>query len=85
MFGYATVVRSKTQGRATFSMEFKEYQACPKPVQEAIIAKTKAESEQRPDCDVVGRVADRVGERRTEREPNERHRRFERGKHDRDP
>jgi elongation factor G len=39
MFGYATVVRSKTQGRATFSMEFKEYQACPKPVQEAIIAK----------------------------------------------
>jgi elongation factor G len=39
MFGYATVVRSKTQGRATFSMEFKEYQSCPKPVQEAIIAK----------------------------------------------
>jgi elongation factor G len=39
MFGYATTVRSKTQGRATFSMEFKEYQACPKPVQEAIIAK----------------------------------------------
>jgi elongation factor G len=39
MFGYATVVRSKTQGRATFSMEFKEYHACPKPVQEAIIAK----------------------------------------------
>ena len=39
MFGYATVVRSKTQGRATFSMEFKEYQACPKSVQEAIIAK----------------------------------------------
>jgi elongation factor G len=39
MFGYATVVRSKTQGRATFTMEFKEYQACPKSVQEAIIAK----------------------------------------------
>jgi elongation factor G len=39
MFGYATVVRSKTQGRATFTMDFKEYQACPKPVQEAIIAK----------------------------------------------
>ena len=39
MFGYATVVRSKTQGRATFTMEFKEYQACPKQVQEAIIAK----------------------------------------------
>ena len=39
MFGYATVVRSKTQGRATFTMDFKEYQPCPKPVQEAIIAK----------------------------------------------
>jgi elongation factor G len=39
MFGYATTVRSKSQGRATFSMEFKEYMPCPKPVQEAIIAK----------------------------------------------
>src|SRR3989475_409174 len=39
MFGYATVVRSKTQGRATFTMDFKEYQPCPKPVQDAIIAK----------------------------------------------
>ena len=39
MFGYATVVRSKTQGRATFTMDFKEYQPCPKSVQEAIIAK----------------------------------------------
>ena len=39
MFGYATVVRSKTQGRATFTMDFKEYQPCPKPIQEAIIAK----------------------------------------------
>src|SRR6266487_1278403 len=39
MFGYATVVRSKTQGRATFSMEFKAYQPCPKAVQDAIIAK----------------------------------------------
>jgi len=39
MFGYATVVRSKTQGRATFTMDFKQYQACPKPIQDAIIAK----------------------------------------------
>jgi len=39
MFGYATVVRSKTQGRATFTMDFKEYQPCPKPIQDAIIAK----------------------------------------------
>jgi elongation factor G len=39
MFGYATVVRSKTQGRATFTMDFKEYQPCPKTIQDAIIAK----------------------------------------------
>jgi elongation factor G len=39
MFGYATVVRSKTQGRATFTMDFKEYQPAPKPIQDAIIAK----------------------------------------------
>ena len=39
MFGYATVVRSKTQGRRRSPWEFKEYQACPKSVQEAIIAK----------------------------------------------
>ena len=44
MFGYATVVRSKTQGRATFTMEFKEYQPCPKPIQDAIITKYTGKS-----------------------------------------
>ena len=29
MFGYSTDLRSKTQGRATYTMHFKEYQAVP--------------------------------------------------------
>ncbi|NES81659.1 MAG: elongation factor G [Moorea sp. SIO2B7] len=41
MFGYATDIRSKTQGRGTFSMEFSNYDEVPRNVAEAIIAKTK--------------------------------------------
>ncbi len=37
MFGYSTRVRSLTQGRATYSMEFKHYAEAPKQVAEAII------------------------------------------------
>ena len=37
MFGYATDMRSATQGRATFSMEFAEYKEVPSNVAEAII------------------------------------------------
>jgi elongation factor G len=43
MFGYATTLRSLTQGRATYSMEFKHYAEAPKQVAEAIINKGKAE------------------------------------------
>ncbi|WP_334109226.1 elongation factor G [Methylobacillus sp.] len=39
MFGYATSVRSLTQGRATYSMEFKHYSEAPRNVAEAIINK----------------------------------------------
>jgi len=39
MFGYSTTVRSLTQGRATYSMEFKHYAEAPKQVAEAIINK----------------------------------------------
>jgi elongation factor G len=39
MFGYATDVRSKTQGRATYSMQFASYEAVPGSVQEEIVAK----------------------------------------------
>jgi len=39
MFGYSTALRSATQGRATYSMEFKHYSEAPKSVAEAIINK----------------------------------------------
>lgn len=39
MFGYATDVRSATQGRATYSMEFDKYAEAPKNVAEEIIKK----------------------------------------------
>lgn len=39
MFGYATDVRSLTQGRATYSMEFLEYVEAPESVAEAVISK----------------------------------------------
>ncbi len=38
MFGYSTILRSLTQGRATYSMEFKHYSEAPKTVAEAIIS-----------------------------------------------
>ncbi len=42
MFGYATTLRSLTQGRATYTMEFKQYAEAPKNVADAIIsARTK--------------------------------------------
>jgi elongation factor G len=41
MFGYSTTVRSLTQGRATYSMEFKHYSEAPKSVAEAVISTKK--------------------------------------------
>jgi elongation factor G len=38
MFGYATVIRSMTQGRATFTMEFENYSQVPKSLKEKIVA-----------------------------------------------
>jgi elongation factor G len=37
MFGYATALRSMTQGRASYSMEFDHYQEVPSNVQATII------------------------------------------------
>ena len=42
MFGYATDIRSKTQGRGTFSMEFKCYEQVPSNIETEIIAKSGA-------------------------------------------
>jgi elongation factor G len=41
MFGYATDIRSKTQGRGIFTMEFSTYDEVPRNVAETIIAKSK--------------------------------------------
>ena len=41
MFGYATDLRSKTQGRGNYSMEVDHYEEVPKNIAEAIIAKNK--------------------------------------------
>jgi elongation factor G len=39
MFGYSTALRSATQGRATYTMEFKHYAEAPKQIAEGIISK----------------------------------------------
>ncbi len=39
MFGYATDLRSATQGRATYSMQFDDYEQAPKNVSEEVVAK----------------------------------------------
>jgi elongation factor G len=41
MFGYATDLRSATQGRATYTMEFSHYEKAPKSVEEEIVAKAQ--------------------------------------------
>ncbi|MEK7308971.1 MAG: elongation factor G, partial [Nitrospirota bacterium] len=43
MFGYSTDMRSKTQGRATYTMQFSRYDEVPKGVSEEIIAKVRGE------------------------------------------
>jgi len=44
MFGYATTMRSNTQGRATFSMHFARYEEAPRSVSEEIVAKVQGKS-----------------------------------------
>ena len=41
MFGYATDLRSRTQGRGNYSMEFDHYEDVPKNIAEAIVAKVR--------------------------------------------
>lgn len=44
MFGYSTTLRSRTQGRGTYSMEISHYEEVPKSISEEIIAKSKGAS-----------------------------------------
>jgi elongation factor G len=44
MFGYATDLRSKTQGRATYSMQFNSYQDVPQSIAEEIVAHRRGEA-----------------------------------------
>jgi elongation factor G len=41
MFGYVTTLRSLSSGRATSSMEFSHYAACPSDILEQVMIKTK--------------------------------------------
>ncbi len=43
MFGYATDVRSRTQGRASYSMQFKAYEQVPKSIAEEIVSKSQGD------------------------------------------
>ncbi len=43
MFGYATDLRSRTQGRATYSMQFHSYQQVPKAIADEIVARVRGE------------------------------------------
>jgi elongation factor G len=43
MFGYATDLRSRTQGRATYTMQFDSYQPTPASVQEEIVKRVRGE------------------------------------------
>ena len=45
MFGYATDLRSMTQGRATYTMQFSHYEPVPANVAEGIIAKLDGKSD----------------------------------------
>ena len=43
MFGYATALRSNTQGRGNYTMQFDHYEECPKNVAEAVVKKRNAQ------------------------------------------
>jgi elongation factor G len=43
MFGYATDLRSRTQGRATYTMQFDSYQQVPESIAEEIVKRVRGE------------------------------------------
>ncbi|MDZ4248433.1 MAG: hypothetical protein U1D32_04145, partial [Patescibacteria group bacterium] len=51
MFGYATELRSMTQGRASYSMEFDHYEEVPRNIAEEVIGTRKPGGEKADDGD----------------------------------
>ena len=45
MFGYSTDLRSRTQGRATYTMHFEKYEEAPRNVAEEVIAKSSGKAQ----------------------------------------
>jgi elongation factor G len=43
MFGYATDLRSRTQGRASYTMQFDSYQPVPDSISDEIVARVRGE------------------------------------------
>jgi elongation factor G len=43
MFGYATDLRSRTQGRAMYTMQFESYQQMPQSIQDEIVTRVRGE------------------------------------------
>ena len=43
MFGYATELRSRTRGRATYSMEFKQYAEVPHGLRDDLMTRARAQ------------------------------------------
>jgi len=43
MFGYSTDLRSRTQGRATYTMQFSEYQQVPEAIAQEIVKRVRGE------------------------------------------
>jgi len=65
MFGYSTTLRSMSQGRATYTMEFKHYAEAPRNVSEAIMAARakvifEAVCDGVPPCSRAGRISNIV-------------------------
>ncbi len=48
MFGYATDLRSRTQGRATYTMQFAAYEPVPQQIYEELMARSGEGPESRP-------------------------------------
>jgi elongation factor G len=51
MFGYSNAIRTVTQGRGSFTMIFKQYEAVPASIAKAVVEKRIKEGKVRPSAD----------------------------------